>query len=300
MRTLLLSLLLSILPAAFATDPPSPPPATPPLLVELLKSKREPEPVKEEATDVIDVNRARFFGVKNYVGPITYELAGKSLMLKEVEKTAMLGLIKQGEKLPTWDDVPAGSVVLYGLEPGPAELRAWGVVDGKPKKILTKTFTVPGAVNPDKPKPPIPVVPDPDKPPIVPVPAVSIDAELVKNLKVAIALDLKEYDRWKGKAAATLPEAIAGMARTYTEGQSILSLGDKNLLPANWGDLVERLNVMSAANKVPRLPCLENVRRVVGAYVGARDTEAAIDGTILDDLAKKFPTLSASLKESVK
>ena len=133
-----------------------------PKIVELSKVKADPP----KATDTvnIDVGKSRFFKVEDYAGPLTWELAGDALLFKEVEKPTLLGMVQQGEVEPSYPEVPAGAVILWGKRPGMAELSAWGVVGGKPKKLLTKPFVVSGEGPRPPPKPDDPVVPKPDEP----------------------------------------------------------------------------------------------------------------------------------------
>lgn len=133
-----------------------------PTIVELSKVKADPP----KATDTvnIDVGKSRFFKVDDYAGPLTWEMTGDALLLKEVDKPTLIGMVQQGEVEPSYPEVPAGAVILWGKKPGTAELSAWGVVGGKPKKLLTKPFVVSGEGPRPPPKPDDPVIPDPPKP----------------------------------------------------------------------------------------------------------------------------------------
>lgn len=125
-----------------------------PSIVELSKVKAEPP----RATDpiLIDVGRSRFYKIDDYTGPVTWEMTGDSILLKEIEKTTVIGLLQQGETEPSYPEVPAGSVILWGKKSGVSELSAWGVVGGKPKKLLTRSFRVGGAPEPPVDPPPAP------------------------------------------------------------------------------------------------------------------------------------------------
>lgn len=133
-----------------------------PTIVELSKVKADPP----KATDpvALDVGKSRFFKVEDYAGPLTWEMTGDALLFKEVEKPTLIGMVQQGEVEPSYPEVPAGAVILWGKRPGTAELSAWGVVGGKPKKLLTKPFVVSGEGPRPPPKPDDPVIPTPPKP----------------------------------------------------------------------------------------------------------------------------------------
>lgn len=125
-----------------------------PSIVELSKVKAEPP----RATDpiLIDVGRSRFYKIDDYTGPVTWEMTGDSILLKEIEKTTVIGLLQQGETEPSYPEVPAGAVILWGKKSGVSELSAWGVVGGKPKKLLTRSFRVGSAPEPPVEPPPAP------------------------------------------------------------------------------------------------------------------------------------------------
>lgn len=133
-----------------------------PTIVELSKVKAD----HPKATDTVnlDVGKSRFFKVEDYAGPLTWEMTGDALLFKEVEKPTLIGMLQQGEVEPSYPEVPAGAVILWGKRPGTAELSAWGVVGGKPKKLLTKPFVVSGEGPRPPPKPDDPVLPKPDEP----------------------------------------------------------------------------------------------------------------------------------------
>lgn len=130
-----------------------------PSIVELSKVKADPPKATDSVS--IDVGRSRFFKVEDYAGPLTWELTGDALIIKEVEKPTLIGMLQQGEVEPSYPEVPAGAVILWGKKAGTAELSAWGVVGGKPKKLLTKPFVVSGEGPRPPPKPDDPVVPKP-------------------------------------------------------------------------------------------------------------------------------------------
>lgn len=131
-----------------------------PTIVELSKVKAEPPRATDPIT--LDLGKSRFFKIEDYAGPLTWEITGDALLLKEVEKPTLIGMVQQGEVEPSYPEVPAGAVILWGKRPGTAELSAWGVVGGKPKKLLTKPFIVYGTE--PTPKPIDPIVPKPIDP----------------------------------------------------------------------------------------------------------------------------------------
>jgi len=159
---------LAFLPGSlFGADPVKPADAIP-KIVELSKVKADPPKASDPV--LLDVGKSRFYLVEDYTGPVTWELTGDSILLKEIDKPALVGMVQQGEAEPSYPEVPAGAVVLWGRKAGTAELSAWGVVGGKPKKLLTKPFTVGGIIPPPIPPPPKPVDPVVPKPvdPVVP------------------------------------------------------------------------------------------------------------------------------------
>lgn len=153
--------------AASAADPvPIPNPVAVPGIVEL--SKVAPLPPRATDVDLIDVGKTRFYKIANYEGPVTYEVEGDAVLIKEVEKAITLGIVIQGETEPSYPDVPAGSVILWGKKPGTVELSAWGVVNGRAKRLLTKSFRVGGLIPPPIPPPVVPPVPPVPDPPVTP------------------------------------------------------------------------------------------------------------------------------------
>lgn len=185
--------------AASWNDPPAAEvrPGTPPVLIELSPAPA-PAPPKVDLKPAdpvpLAVDRYRFFKIDDYVGPVTWEIKGDAVGMKEVVKPfALFGRI-HGLPDPGEYDVPAGAVVVWGRHAGTATLRADGVVNGKAKHLLTKTFVVGDGGS----TPVTPVTPD-VKPPV--------SSELTKKFQAAYA---------KAPDAAALAGLVAAMADAVT------------------------------------------------------------------------------------
>ncbi len=152
----------------------------------------------------------------------------------------------------------------------------------------------PPPVNPDvKPEPP---KPDPPKPV-----ATKADAKLVETLTAAIAEDAKTFSAGrKPDSPATLKEAVALIGETYGDAVSILSIGDVNLKPKTWGELVGKVGALSISKKIPTVPALMRVRDAVADHIGKRNSDAVLTDDDLTKIVAVFETVSASLKEAAK
>lgn len=145
---------------AIVTLVSSAPAADPPVLKELSPSPK----VIPRPTDPIpvDVGKYRFFSVEGYAGTsVTWEVDGTSVGIKEVATPVTLFGLVQGQPEPGEYPVPAGAVIVWGVNAGETRVVAYGVVDGKAKRLLSMVFTTgpPPDVEPiPKPKPvPVPV-----------------------------------------------------------------------------------------------------------------------------------------------
>jgi hypothetical protein len=109
----------------------------------------------------LQLDRFRWFGLDNHQGPITWEMEGDAAGFVEFATAAkVFGKTDTSGDEPVFSEVPAGSVVLWGRKPGDVKLSAWGVVDGRAKRLATIVLTVEGARPPPKPvDPPKPVEP---------------------------------------------------------------------------------------------------------------------------------------------
>jgi len=127
----------------------------PPELIELSPTPPAPMPVVSPESPVsVQVGKYRWFKVSGYAGPVTWEVDGAGMGFKECDKPLSLFGTVSGQAEPTFSEVPAGAVIVWGKTPGDVKLHAFGVVDGKAKRLFSKSFTVDGsAPQPPPPKP---------------------------------------------------------------------------------------------------------------------------------------------------
>lgn len=120
------------------------------------------------ATVPLDAGKFVFLDVQGHTGPITWEFSktGIVALLPDAPAGAVVSDhfpgIKQGESAPAWHKAPTkNSVPCLGVSTGSTIISAWGVLDGRAKKIAELTMQVgPAPPKPDEPKPvePKPVV----------------------------------------------------------------------------------------------------------------------------------------------
>ena len=166
--------------------PPDVRPAAPPALTELSPAPKAPPKPAVAAADPIPVavGTYRWFTVTNYTGPVTWELAGDGLGLREADKPVVLFGVVAGQAEPGFADVPAGAVILWGRTPGPVTLHAFGVIDGRAKRLFSQPFVVNGT-GPQPPPKPTPTPPTP-APADVPIKADGLHVLIVYDAKVPL------------------------------------------------------------------------------------------------------------------
>lgn len=121
--------------------------------------KNEPLPSTPIA---LDVGKYRWFEITGYKGAVTWEVDGESVGMKEVTKPLTFFGPVMGQSEPGEFDIPVGSAIVWGKSKGLTKLTAYGVVDGKAKRLFSKSFTVDGSA----PKPPPDEPVEPVKPPV--------------------------------------------------------------------------------------------------------------------------------------
>lgn len=125
--------------------------ADPPTMKELSPvPKNEPPP---SAAVAIDVERYRWYAIDGYKGEVTWEIDGESIGVKEVSKALTLFGKVQGQTEPGEYDVPVGAAIVWGKQKGVTKLTAYGVVNGKAKRLFSKSFEVDGSAPIPPPKP---------------------------------------------------------------------------------------------------------------------------------------------------
>lgn len=153
---------------ACAEPPAVTPVDLPPSIVELSPNTPAPQPPPDATKPIPILSKSyRWFGIKNYTGPVTWEIEGDkaTAWIKELDKPRSVIGVVSGDAEPTEAEIPVGAVCVYGKAKGTIKLVALGIVNGKPKKFPTVTIAVDG----DVPVPPVP--PDPDPKPPGPTPA---------------------------------------------------------------------------------------------------------------------------------
>ncbi len=165
-------LLLFVLPIGLA-DSPEPPvaPVEIPKIFEL--SPTPVAPVDVAAPLPLTKLHYRWFSIKNYTGATTWEIDVDNVVkVIEVDKPNgfVIGAV-EGTDEPTKNDVPLGAVVVtpYGTKEGLVKLVAYGVVNGKAKRLDSIKLLV-GPL-PPPPLPPVPPLPPTPPQPVNPLPS---------------------------------------------------------------------------------------------------------------------------------
>lgn len=141
MRTAICLILCAMVAQAADTSPPA---------IKL----RSPEAIVRVTAPGLKVGEFQVFGIDNYTGSVTWEVEGDCVKLHELATAAKRIEWPDGADAPVLTDVAAGTLLIRGMKPGQAKLAAWGVVEGKAKKLASRTITVEGfAPSPDPPKP---------------------------------------------------------------------------------------------------------------------------------------------------
>ena len=200
---LYLCLLPALAPALCrAADPPAPE-ALPPAIVELSPAML-PAP---SASPSIGPDRWRWFGVAGYTGALSWEIKGDAAWTQEADAPKELIGRVEGQAVPSVMRVPAGALMVYGLDrPGVVQLKALGIVGGRPKTLAVMSVTMTGGQPSPAPVPPVPVPPNPGPAP-APDPVVTaehLSLVVVENTRArtpATAAVLNATDWWKGLEA---------------------------------------------------------------------------------------------------
>ncbi len=174
--------------------------ASEPQIVELSPQAVQPLPPPPDASKPIPlaVKSYRWFSVKNYTGAVTWEIEGdtKSAWFKELDKPRSVVGEVNGSGDPTFAEIPAGAVVVYGKSKGTVKLVALGVIDGKAKRFPSITIAVDGA----EPIPPVPPVPPvPPNPVAAKLFVVVVEEERSRTPEIAAVIGDTNY--WSGLKA---------------------------------------------------------------------------------------------------
>lgn len=117
----------------------------------------------------LDAGKFVFLDVQGHTGPITWEFSKTGIVALLPDAPAGAAVsdhfpgIKQGESAPAWHKAPSKTAVpCLGVSGGSTTISAWGVLDGRAKKIAELTMQVgPAPPKPDEPKPDDPKPPQP-------------------------------------------------------------------------------------------------------------------------------------------
>lgn len=99
------------------------------------------------------VGSFQIFAIENYSGSVTWEVEGDCIKLHELTKAATRIEWPDGNGDPVLTDIATGTLLIRGQKAGTAKLSAWGVVDGKAKKLASRTIEVGGGAPDPFPKP---------------------------------------------------------------------------------------------------------------------------------------------------
>lgn len=150
-RSVWISLLLSALPAW----------AEPPKIV----SSPGPTVQMPPAGSPVAVDPGKFvwLDLAGYSGPVTWSFTADGIVDFPDGTGEVWGGHKQGESKAAWHKAPSKTAVpCLGVNPGSVTISAWGVVDGKAKRLADLTIDVGPRPPPEPdPKPPGPKPPEP-------------------------------------------------------------------------------------------------------------------------------------------
>lgn len=187
--------------SAFASDPAPPEEkiVLPPAIVELTIAPAAPKPPNAPLT--LSVDRFRWFALRGYTGPVTWECDNEGVIdyLESEKADTLIGRVEGSKKMERYK-IPAGAVVVTatGEKTGSVKLTAYGVVNGKSKRLDTITLLV-GPMPPPIPvDPPTPVPPAPTPP--IPVPPKPVDPPApipLAGLRVLIKVERQPADLLK-------------------------------------------------------------------------------------------------------
>lgn len=182
LKTELLGLALCFA-AQLLTDPPKP--APPPALVELHQPESKkvetlPTPPLKDTADspYLDINKHRQFRIREgYKGPVEWIVEGTAFTKwqtlpppKDALPRQVFAFVElQGKGWGEYELLP-DDVLIRGVHKGESRLIALGVIEGRPKILLSKTFLVDGFVPDVTPKPPTPT-----PVPVVTIPPIGAD-----------------------------------------------------------------------------------------------------------------------------
>lgn len=112
---------------------------------------------------ILDPGKFVWLDLEGHAGPVTWAFTADGIVDLPEGSGESWGGHKQGEAKAGWHKAPSKTAVpCLGVSPGTVTITAWGVVDGKAKRLAALTIAVgpaPPDVKPDEPKPD--VKPDP-------------------------------------------------------------------------------------------------------------------------------------------
>jgi hypothetical protein len=96
-------------------------------------------------------------------------------------------------------------------------------------------------------------------------------------------------------------DVLTNLAVVYESSASLLEASsDPALSPKNIGDLVGRVAAAAKAKNVPPPPYLSAVRAEVDKFLGYYNLSAPMTGAVKTEIAAKYRTVAASIKEAAK
>jgi hypothetical protein len=133
----------------------------PPEIIELSPIPKQTTPTPPPMPDTLSVGKYRWLGITGYDGTVTWQVDSRAALSFETDApTKAIGIV-EGQSSPTVNDVPAKALVLYGTAEGVTRVEAWGVVEGKAKRLAVKVFGGEGPRPPPDPKPDVDPTPSP-------------------------------------------------------------------------------------------------------------------------------------------
>ena len=112
----------------------------PPEIVELSPVPKQADPKPVTIPDTLSVGKYRWLGIAGYDGVVTWQVDSVAAITFETDSPTKLIGVVEGQTAPTLNDVPAKSLVLYGKAEGVTRVEAWGVVEGRAKRLASKVF----------------------------------------------------------------------------------------------------------------------------------------------------------------
>lgn len=125
-------------------------------------------PMPAAGLALLDPGKFVWLDLPDAVGPVSWDFSVPGLVALPPDGTGdVFGGVKQGSTLPDWHKAPSKTAVpCLGVAEGSVTISAWGVVDGRAKRLAQLTLQVGPAPPGPSPQPPGPNPPGPTPQPV--------------------------------------------------------------------------------------------------------------------------------------